>query len=482
MNGSKKLWQRVAIATAAVLVLFFVIAGALVIPVALNARSLIHDIKSGAPLAKAQKDAAGTNAALSRFFAVTNLPIIKQLITADGLNFSQIEPELHGMINASSFLLGGQRPQTYLIAFQNPAEARGTGGILGAYAIIQVHHGQISVLRTGSNAALQSLQQIPIVMPAEYQKLYGSDPAIWQNSNLSPHLPYGAKIWMALWEKQYNQHLDGVIVVDPIFLSHILNATEPITLSSGEKITAQNVVSKVLSEAYQKYASNNDARKQYLVDILNAGLAKIKTGNYQKIHLLQGIESSILENRLLIYSNDSKAEKTLTDTRLSGVMQTTPNNEYRAVVENIDASKLDYYLARTVSIKSVNCGLKRQSKITVVLSNTVTNPQDLPAYVLTRADKNKPKNTVTGAHHFKLFIYGPTNSSLIDASNSATVGSAGGVTAERNRPLLVTDIDLKPGESEAVIATFKGGSGRITFHDQPLVIPTALSISDHCRM
>ena len=482
MNGGKKVWQRVAIATAVALVLFFFTAAALVIPIALNARSLIHDIKSEAPSAKARKDAAETDTALSRFFAITNLPIIKQLITADGLNFSQIEPELHGAINAAPFLLGGQKPQTYLIAFQNPAEARGTGGILGAYAIIQVSHGQISVLRTGSNAALQSLQQIPIKMPAEYQKLYGTDPAIWQNSNLSPHLPYGAKIWMALWEKQYNQHLDGVIVVDPIFLSHILNATEPITLSSGEKITAQNVVSKVLSEAYQKYASNNDARKQYLVDILNAGLAKIKTGNYQKIHLLQGIESSILENRLLIYSNDSKAEKTLTDTRLSGVMQTTPNNEYRAVVENIDASKLDYYLARTVSIKSVNCGLKRQSKITVVLSNTVTNPQDLPAYVLTRADKNKPKNTVTGAHHFKLFIYGPTNSSLIDASNSATVGSAGGVTAERNRPLLVTDIDLKPGESEAVIATFKGGSGRITFHDQPLVIPTALSISDHCRM
>jgi hypothetical protein len=104
----------------------------------------------------------------------------------------------------------------------------------------------------------------------------------------------------------------------------------------------------------------------------------------------------------------------------------------------------------------------------------------LPAYVLTRADKGKPADLVTGQHRFKLFIYGPTSSILVSVSRENKRDGLGGGSAERNRPIYVADVDLAPGESEQLLANFAGGNGSVTYVDQPLVIPTTLTINGGC--
>ena len=90
-------------------------------------------------------------------------------------------------------------------------------------------------------------------MPKEYIDLYRSDPAIWQNSNISPHFPYGATIWQALWKNQTGEQLDGVIAIDPTTISHVLESTNPISMGNGVTITADNVVQLTLKDAYKTY-------------------------------------------------------------------------------------------------------------------------------------------------------------------------------------------------------------------------------------
>ena len=90
------------------------------------------------------------------------------------------------MILASPALVGAESPKRYLIAFQNSAEARGTGGILGAYAIIEFNKGSLKVIQTGSNEPLYgiSLKKIPTDVPDEFRKLYGENPAIEMSKSL----------------------------------------------------------------------------------------------------------------------------------------------------------------------------------------------------------------------------------------------------------------------------------------------------------
>ena len=317
-------------------------------------------------------------------------------------------------------------------------------------------------------------------MPDEYKRLYGENPAILQNSNLSPHFPYGAEIWLALWKKEFGQTLDGVIAIDPTALSYILRSTGPITLDSGKKITSENLVADTLKDAYQRFEKDNKARKQYLVDIMNATVKHLNSGDYSKIKMAKAIRDGIVANRILFYSTDQSAQKQLSQTRLGGFMSLASNNEFRTVIQNIDAGKLDYYLDRSVEIESKSCEKDRQTQVRIRVTNTLKTGVGLSPYVLTRADKGKPASLVTGAHRFKVFIYGPTNARLVSVSRENRTADLGGASVERKRPIYVADVDLAPGASEELLANFSGGVGKISFVDQPLVLETKLSIKDKC--
>jgi len=397
------------------------------------------------------------------------------------VNFIPIKNEISTLVKVAPALAGADRPKRYLIAFQNSAEARGTGGILGAFAVVEFDKGNLTVIKTGSNKGLRWLEEIPIAMPDEFKDLYRSDPAIWQNSNLSPHYPYGAKIWLALWKLQFGQRLDGVIAVDPIALSYMLKATGPVSLPSGKVLTAENLVSETLSKAYKEYEKDNAAREQYLVTIINATSKQLLEAKFNKLQMARAVQQGIVENRILIYSTEGKVETELRQTRLAGFMETAPSNQFRAVVQNIDASKLDYYLERETSIQSVGCGVSAKVEVSVSVKNSLKNGVGLPAYVLTRDDRNKPAKVVAGQHRFLLFIYGPPQSKLLYASRSSTTSSAGNVASERMRPLLVADLDLAPGASEKVTATFKRGVGPLEYHLQPLVLEESVQINDECK-
>ena len=452
------------------------------IPAVGHARSYLKVIKSDYSEQSAITSADTLNTDINRVFSIINLPISKQITSIFGLNFSNIKNEITAAVSAGPILAGTDKPKRYLIAFQNSAEARGTGGILGAYAIVEFKKGSLKVIETGSNQPLygSSLEKIPIDVPDEYKRLYGENPAILQNSNLSPHFPYGAEIWLALWEKKFDQTLNGVIAIDPTALSYILRSTGPITLNSGEQITSDNLVADTLKDAYKRFEIDNKARKQYLVDIMNATVKHLNSGDYSKIKMAQAIRDGIATNRILIYSTNQSAQNQLEKVRLGGNLGLEPNNEYRTVIQNIDASKLDYYLDRSVVIESKSCDKDKQTQVRIRVTNTLETGVGLSAYVLTRADKGKPSSLVSGAHRFKVFIYGPTNARLISVSRENRTADLGGASVERKRPIYVADVDLAPGGSEELLANFSGGVGNITFVDQPLVLETKLSIQDKC--
>jgi len=408
------------------------------------------------------------------------LPVIRWFVRLANADVGEIDNEIRAVISGAPQLLGYLYPQQYLVVTQNSAEARGTGGILGALAIVELDKGKFKVLQANSNIIFPSERRTPIKMPEEFVTLYGYDPGIFQNSNLSPHFPYGAEIWMALWERKYGGSLDGVIAVDPTALSYILKSTGPVRLEDGEVITSENVVYKTLSEAYKRFEDDNLARKEYLVRMMKAVFAKIEKQEFKRIDFAQQVKRAILANRLLLYSRDVATQQKIAPTKLAGHMTLDPNNEFRAVIKNTDASKLDYYLDRDVKIESVNCRSETLSRISVKVTNTLESGEGLPAYVITRADRGKPADYVKGQHRFELFLYGPTFSSFSAGTRSGK-GRLGGVGEERNRPVLVTDIDLKPGQSEVISAEFEGGFGAITFIDQPLVRESSVEIIDLCR-
>ncbi len=304
-------------------------------------KSLVSEIKRGATVNYENRETAKIDKSIVDLNSTLTNPFWRPL-TIHFLKDAQSEIVLAlQLVKVAPSMMGSQSPKKYLLVFQNSAESRGTGGIIGAYAEIQVYHGAVTVLRQGSNVGLKSLDQIPIAMPTEYNNLWGSDPAIWQNSNLSPHFPYAAQIYTALWQKQFKEKLDGVIATDPEALSSVLKAIGPVTLASGEVIDSTNVVSKTLSTAYQRFASDNLARKQYLVDVMKAVIQKLMNGNYSKLNLARQLQTPLLDNRILLSLSDAGDQAVIAPTLVSGVVSEAPDNEYRVVIVNTSGNKLD---------------------------------------------------------------------------------------------------------------------------------------------
>ena len=76
-------------------------------------------------------------------------------------------------------------------------ERRNTIPIL-ANVLIKADKGKLSVLSLGPRSKLDkgNLDKPALDFGADYASLYGDDPGLWVNTNLSPHLPYAAKLWM----------------------------------------------------------------------------------------------------------------------------------------------------------------------------------------------------------------------------------------------------------------------------------------------
>jgi hypothetical protein len=461
---------------------FFTITGAGILKLGVDGKNYLDSLRGAATSQEAAESVPALKSDVELLLKISKVPGISQALNLFDLYFSSIEEELVTAVEIAPAILASPKPLKYLVAIQNSAEARGTGGILGAYALIEFHNGSVKVVKTGSNEPLYgtSLKKIPVDVPAEFLKLYGNNPAIIQNSNLSPHFPYGAEIWLGLWKEEFGEDLDGVIAVDPTALSYVLRSTGPITLASGEKITSENVVAQTLKVAYKRYENDNKARKQHLVDIMNAVVEKLNSGGYSKLKMAQALRDGIVANRILVYSADKEIQAKLSKVRLGGFMSKEKNNEFRAVIQNIDAGKLDYYLDRSVEIESQSCERVRETQLKSAFQIPLKSAEGLSAYVLTRADKGKPASLVPGSHRFKVFIYGPVGAELVSVSRENRTANLGGSSTERERPIYVADVDLKPGESEELLANFSGGTGKISFIDQPLVRATKISIADNC--
>ena len=375
-------------------------------------------------------------------------------------------------------LAGYSEPRKYLIAFQNSAEARGTGGILGAYAVMSVDKGKVTFSAFGSNAGLTQLNDTPIMMPDEFVRTYNDDPGIWQNSNISPHFPYGAQIWLALWKNQFREDLDGVLTFDPASLSYLLKATSPVQVQ-GQEITAENVVKVTLSDLYQLYQFDNNARKLFLIDIIKEVSAKIESKNFSTPDLISQLIYPLNQHRILLYSTKAAEQKVIERSQISGAITQKPDNQYRLVIQNTSGNKMDYYLKRSLTLETLSCEGKPKTKVAFTLTNTAPADTKLPAYVVGRLDLNR-SNGVKNSYGTRAIIMPPVDTYLISTKDLTTNKKFGFLVTERGHKGVGVQVDLAAGQSQSFELVFKGGTGPLASHQQPLVIDQKDTIIDRC--
>lgn len=370
-------------------------------------------------------------------------------------------------------LLGSKSPKRYFVALQNSAQARGTGGMPGTFAVIEIDRGKVRILRTGTNAELKSSSRIPIEVPDEFREIYGEYPANWNPSNLSPHFPYAARIWLSLWNLQHDEKLDGAIAVDPFVLASLLKATGNIEVD-GKVLTPENTVDELLSRFYVTYENDNQMRKNYLAKVALIFGKKLEESTPAPWDLMQSLLEPLSENRILIYSSSSEIQEIIEQSAMSGSLNFKKSNNYRAIVLNTSGNKMDYYLRRELKIESISCS-PRKVKVTFDLLLDVDPQLDLPDYVNGRKDLGMIGG-VDNRHGIAVLIFGPPGSVVVPEESDVPKS----FLTELGRPVWLKYADLAPKSNEEFVVTFSGGRGGITTSPQPLVKKQITKIMDSC--
>ena len=150
-------------------------------------------------------------------------------------------------------LLGGDGPRQYLFVFENNAEIRATGGLPGSWALVKANDGQLTMAKQG-NAADFDVYTEPIggITVAEAD-LFGKEMGrFFQDPNFTPDFPRAAQVFDAFWTRQFPRlPIDGVVSVDTIALSYLLEATGPVQVQDLT-LTSSNVVDSLLRDVYEE--------------------------------------------------------------------------------------------------------------------------------------------------------------------------------------------------------------------------------------
>lgn len=377
-------------------------------------------------------------------------------------------------------ILGDHGPRRYFIGLQNEAELRGSGGLPGAFAIAVADNGRVRFTHFESDnvllpAASHGQIHTGLDFGASYQHAYGaSGPTeLFQNSNLSPHFPYAARIWAAMWTKHSGEHVDGAVALDPQVLANFLAATGPVATKYAVTLSAQNVVSLTEQQEYALFADQAQ-RKQFLVDVLHDVSDKILDGSASPINLVRAMSTSASERRVFFWTSDAATEALINETDYSGAIPDDDRPFVGLVLNNVVGGKLDYYLRRSLTYERIGCDATRDMVVTIVLTNTAP-AAGLPPIVTGRLDQiGQPKDgSIAPGDNRSLVDYYATSGAQLTSVTIDGKPATAAVLGDRGHPVYRFDVELPHGTSREVQLHLSepAGSGAVDVWRQPGVVP-----------
>lgn len=254
-------------------------------------------------------------------------------------------------IQVAPELLGGNGKRHYLLLFANPAETRGLGGFIGAWAQLDADHGHLELVRHGKMGELDNFGNPAtrtITGEREYVRRYGHlQPARYvQNISASPDFPTVARVAEQLYPQAGGVHVDGVMYIDPIALAGLLELTGPVTAQGVPMpLTAANAADFLMHDQYIDVATPDDR-----ADLLsNAAQATFDALTHRELPALSDITGTmspfVRQNRLMATVTDPTANRYLSSIGLTGAFPRPDGGDFVSVrVSNGSANKVDYFL------------------------------------------------------------------------------------------------------------------------------------------
>jgi hypothetical protein len=282
--------------------------------------------------------------------------------------------------------LGADGVKRYLIAIGNQAEMRASGGAPLSLIMIEFEDGRISIPIKGQT----STQLFPPINADIRWFGPALNPFFAQNprdnpfvvTNTHPNFLYSAQemaqAWSGEWDNPSYPKVDGVVAMDLTAIAAVLSATGPVQSSVYGEVTADQIGTILLVDAYanfgQEQAQLRQDANQALLDEL---LTRVLSGS-DLVSAAQAIVSTAPGRHFQVWMRDSVLEQLVVDANVAGVVSDPATGDWSAMyTQNGNQSKVDVFQQRNVLVR-VNLGADGSAQVNQQLTITNATPADRP--------------------------------------------------------------------------------------------------------
>ena len=405
------------------------------------------------------------NASSSKLKPLVDEPMVGQLHNNIASLSSTLELAGPGLervvpfIEALPVILGANGERTWFVMTQNLTEARPSGGLLSAYVVLNADNGKLDMVTQGSNDTLEDGPSVSSkTMPQGLKDLWGDYLNSWLSMNLSADFPTNARQITDGWNARDEQQVDGVVSLGQGTVQYLAAAVGPITVR-GTTIQPSDMVRYLSVDIYKQY-QDATVKDEVLAEIIGQIFEKLSAGEFNVQSLVTEALSSDNADYLQLWSTDKAEQLQIENSGLSGSLTDTPGPVSSVRIINAGGNKLDAYLALDAEYDLGRCVVDdansalRSGTVTVTVTNNAP-ASGLPPYMTGRVELEElGEDYVVGSNHSYVEIYMPVDAVdgvFTQDGEDAFVNNA----SERNHEFAMFDLDLDPGESSTIVATWQ---------------------------
>ena len=425
-----------------------------------------------------QEATTGVGSVAERLSRVDTTGTVEQLVTGRTQmtdSVSKLLPALDALNQVAPVLptlLGGNGPQTYVVMFQNNAEARSLGGSALFFAEVSVDAGRIALNRVlpAGSMNFRNDGSAVVTPPEGFEALApGVFGRFIANATSRPSFTSAAEIVMGNWAREYGTQPNAVISIDAVALSYLLRATGPVALPDGSTLTSENSTTLLLNSILQANNTGDVERDNLAQDAIYAValqqvFGSLSTGAADPAQLILAATQALSERRVFFWSAVPEVDAALTAVGLDNGIPDSDETTDRIgfyINENV-GSKLSFYL--TTALQAATAGCTEEGQLTHRLDLTLTNvltPQDAPLLSPSILGWYETEKLDPGVQRIIVYAYAPTNGRITGASVDGSPRPVDSFTDD-GHPVQKFVVTIEPGASSVLsidVAT-TGAPGR----------------------
>lgn len=334
-------------------------------------------------LAQANLRAIGTYPAVG--FLTQSLVSVEDTL----IRYRQLLETLGMLMTLYKDMGGFEKPQTYLVLFQNSNELRPTGGFIGSVGTLTFADGKIGEFAIHDVYELDGQLKGHVDPPLPIRTLLSQEHWYLRDSNWDPDFTKSGERAMWFYEKESGSQVDGVIAVSVPFVVDLLAAAGPIELPDyNDRVSADNFFGKLLYYTQTDFFPGSTQKKDFLGSLSRALTSRLTTmQSVNPTRILSAITSALWRHDVLFYFRDPGKSLLVQKTGWSGNSLTQPScNDTPsamtcvslpvAVVDaNVGVNKVNYFIRNSLT-RDIIVNDRGDITETVVLSQSNESPDE----------------------------------------------------------------------------------------------------------